>query len=129
MQKIAYQLGMQKALQEENVDQLLKEAQTLGIDVEKLAFGWGGLGGLASKGMGMAAAHPMATKMLGGAALGGATAGLSGGNVGGGMLAGGLGGAALHGMQGKMGQGFNKWLQTGPSGGARNKFMQGFTNA
>jgi hypothetical protein len=38
MLKIAYQLGVQKALQEEDLDRLVKEAQELGIDLEKLAI-------------------------------------------------------------------------------------------
>lgn len=38
MLKIAYQLGVQQALQEEDLDRLVKEAAELGIDLEKLAF-------------------------------------------------------------------------------------------
>ena len=46
MLKTAYQLGIQRALDEINVNQLVKEAQELGIDVEKIAF----LGTLANVG-------------------------------------------------------------------------------
>lgn len=38
MLKIAYQMGVQKALQEEDLDKLIKEAQELGIDLEKTAW-------------------------------------------------------------------------------------------
>jgi len=43
MLKHAYQMGIQKALNDGNAAQLLKEAQEMGIDLEKLAF-WGALG-------------------------------------------------------------------------------------
>ena len=47
MIKTAYQIGLQTALQEENFDQLLKEAQELGLDLEKIAIpGMGALKGL-----------------------------------------------------------------------------------
>lgn len=38
MLKIAYQMGVQQALSEEDVDRLVKEAQELGIDLEKTAW-------------------------------------------------------------------------------------------
>ena len=38
MLKTAYQMGVKKAFDEENVDELLKEAKELGIDLEKLGF-------------------------------------------------------------------------------------------
>lgn len=43
MLKMAYHKGVQKALSEEDVDLIIKEAQELGIAVEKLAF-LGGIG-------------------------------------------------------------------------------------
>lgn len=46
MLKTAYQMGVKKAFDEENIDELLKEAEELGIDLEKLAL----LGGLANIG-------------------------------------------------------------------------------
>lgn len=50
MLKIAYHLGVQQALQEEDLERLVKEAAELGIDLEKLAIpGLGAIGqGLAT---------------------------------------------------------------------------------
>lgn len=60
MLKIAYRIGVQKALQNEDIDRLVKEAAELGIDLEKLGFGLGSLvtgakalgGGLSAAGRG-----------------------------------------------------------------------------
>ena len=129
MLKTAYQIGLRQALQEGNISQLLKEAQELGIDVEKVAFGLAGLGRMGQlgqavgKAVGWGAKHPMAARMAGGAAMGGGAAALTGGNVSQGMMLGGLGGAAVHGMGGKAGMG--KWMMGGPAGGGRDRFMRG----
>jgi len=48
MLKLAYQIGQQQALEEENIDRLVKEAQELGIDLSKL-----GMPGLAAMGKGL----------------------------------------------------------------------------
>jgi hypothetical protein len=66
MLKIAYQMGVQKALSEGDVNKLVKEAQELGIDLEKL--GWGALLGGIGRGLSTGA------KALGGGlkAMGGA---------------------------------------------------------
>jgi len=42
MLKIAYQLGVQEAFSEGNIDRLIKEAEELGVDTEKLS-GWLGM--------------------------------------------------------------------------------------
>lgn len=50
MLKTAYQIGFELAMEEGNADQLLKEAQELGVDLEKIGQGglraaWGALRG------------------------------------------------------------------------------------
>jgi hypothetical protein len=52
MLKHAYQLGLQQALNDGNAEQLLKEAQALGIDLEKLAL-WGSLMGAGKSALGL----------------------------------------------------------------------------
>jgi len=57
MLKTAYQLGFQKALEDNHVQQLLKEAQEMGIDVEKLGFLTNLGRGLGQLGRGISAAR------------------------------------------------------------------------
>lgn len=123
MLKTAYQIGFGTAMREGNIGQLLKEAQELGIDLEKVALGLGSLGQMAGKAVGFGAKHPMMSRMAGGAALGGGAAGLTGGDVGQGMLLGGAGGAALHGLGGTAGMG--KMMMGGGPQSGRARFMRG----
>jgi hypothetical protein len=127
MLKTAYQLGVLRALQEENLSQndLQKFAQAFGLDFEKLAVGGilGGLGKLTGKAVGLGAKHPWASHALGGAALGGAAAGLTGGNIGQGALLGGAGGLGLKALGGTKGVG--DWFMRGARGSGRRNFMEG----
>ena len=144
MLKTAYQIGLAQALENIDVNALIKEARELGIPEEKVAF----LGGLLSKGIGAlgkgigkattwGAANPLAGSVaghaLGGAALGAGSAALTGGDIGRGALIGGLGGAGLGAAGGvskipQWGNQFKGWMNAGPAGSARAKFMGGFTH-
>lgn len=125
MLKTAYHVGVEQALLEENIEALVKEAQELGLDLEKLGFGGilGQLGQYAGRAAGFLGKHPMAGRMLGGAALGGTAAGLTGGNVLQGMGLGAGGGLAFHGLGGT--RGIGQMLNRAPTG-AFGKFTQGF---
>lgn len=125
MLKTAYHVGIEHALKEENIAMLVKEAQELGLDLEKLGFGGilGRLGQYAGKAIRWGAAHPLAARTAIGAGLGGLGAGLTGGDVVRGMTLGGLGGAAFHRMGGV--KGIGNWMTSGPAGGGRAKFLSG----
>ena len=60
MLKTAYQMGVQQAFQDGGLEELVKEAQNLGLDLEKLGFGWGNIGSGLAKTMGWAAKNPFA---------------------------------------------------------------------
>ena len=127
MLKLAYELGIQKALEEEGIT---KEAfwGALGGAATK---GIAGLGNLASRGAGalgqvpggskmleMAAKNPLAAKTLGGGAVGGVTGGLfgdEGGMARGALMGAGMGAGAHLGAKAMLGKG----------GGAAQKYLPG----
>lgn len=125
MLKVAYHIGVAQALREEDIETRIKEAQELGLDLEKLGYGGilGRLGQYAGKALSWGAAHPLAGRMIAGAGIGGLGAALTGGDVMKGITLGGLGGAAYHGLGGA--QGIGNWMLSGAPGSGRNRFVQG----
>lgn len=120
MLKIAYQMGVQQAFSEEDVDRLVKEAQELGIDLEKTAW-LGALGkGLATG----AKALGGGLSTMGRAAAGGLKAGRGMAQqtmAGGGKLLG-RGGALSAGARGVGGQLGQAWKGMSP---LQQKMMMG----
>lgn len=129
MLKIAYQLGVQKAFSEEDAARLVKEAQELGIDLEKSAF-WATLGrGLMSGAQSLGAGIMGAGRTLGSGVMGAGRGAMQGIRASRGLTLPQKAGGALFGAKGHMGKAWGalspaQRMGVGVAGGAGLSMME-----